>query len=160
MSDRPNHTVMNGVPMVCHGDHERHEGCVWEPLEPQGLSREAIQQGWRDYDAAVAGDVKLGVYGPTFNPPVVNAPETFPVSGEWIRDSFHPTGCGCGQHEPIDLYDTPIDLRPAPKTDPLDAAIAHLYANGDMFGVTLLKGFQRERDAEEDAKDTERARQA
>jgi len=109
MSDRSNHTVMNGVPMVCYGDHERHEGCVWEPLEPQGLSREAIQQGWRDYDAAVA------------------------------QDAVAP-----------------------PKRDILREVVEHLRNNGDYFGVKLIEsGFIGEdAHAEEDAEDTERARQA
>jgi hypothetical protein len=154
--------VLNGVPMVCYGDHDRHEDCEWVPLDGSvsELTREQIQQGWRDYDAAIAGDIKLGVYGPTINPPVVNVPEPFPVSGEWIRDEFHPTGCGCGQH--VDLYDKPIDLRPAPKRDIVREVVEHLRNNGDYFGVKLIEsGFIGEdSSAEEDAEDTERARQA
>lgn len=111
MSDRRNHTVMNGVPMVCYGLHERHEGCEWEPLEPEGLSREQIQQGWRDYDAATASDA-----------------------------------------EPL----------PAPKRDIIREVVECLRDHGDYFGVKLIEsGFIGEdAHAEEDAEDSERARQA
>jgi hypothetical protein len=73
------------------------------------MSREAIQRGWRDYDAAVAADKPINA---------------------------------------IDLYDTPIDLHPVPKPDPIDAAIEHLYANGDMFGVNTRDTSQDEQGAD------------
>lgn len=157
MADRNNYHVINGVPHICRADHHRSEDCVWEPLigthSDQPMTREAIQQGWRDYDAAIAAGM---------NPPVVHIVEPFEVSGEWRGNTFHPTDCTCGEHDKpisaIDLYDTPIDLRPVPKADPIDAAIAHLHDNGDYYGVTLLKGFQRERDAEEDAENSQRPR--
>lgn len=40
--------------------------------------------------------------------------------------------------QPIDLYDTPIDLRPVPKPDPIDTCIAYLRDHGDHYGVQLL----------------------
>jgi hypothetical protein len=39
----------------------------------------------------------------------------------------------------IDLYDTPIDLRPVPKLNVIDACIEHLRANRDYYGVELLE---------------------
>jgi hypothetical protein len=153
--DRNNHCVIDGVPMVCYGDHERHEDCVWEPLiEP--MTREAIQQGWRDYDAAIADAPPKFLEGSRGT--MIDLGSGIISSNGEQRAAYrrdHPE-----EFPEIDLYDKPIDLRPTPKPDPLDAAIEHLHTNGDMYGVTLLRGFQRERDAEENAKDTERARQA
>lgn len=39
----------------------------------------------------------------------------------------------------IDLYDTPIDLRPLPKPDPVADCIEYLRSHGDFFGVQLLE---------------------
>jgi hypothetical protein len=33
-----------------------------------------------------------------FEPPVIDVSYPFDVSGEWIGDSFHPTGCTCPTH--------------------------------------------------------------
>lgn len=136
--------------MVCYGEHERHADCEWVPLDgsveitlPEGMTREAIQQGWRDYDAAMG-------------PAVVHVAEPFEVSGEWIGDAFHPTGCTCGGH--VDLYDKPIDLRPVPKPSVIDACIEHLRGHRDFYGVELLELAKVRGDVKEDAKDTERAR--
>jgi hypothetical protein len=50
-------------------------------------------------------------------------------------DKSSETGTGM-KH--IDLYDTPIDLRPVPKPDPIAACIEHLRKHGDYYGVQLL----------------------
>lgn len=45
----------------------------------------------------------------------------------------------------IDLYDTPIDLRPLPKetrTSIINECIELLRAHGDYYGVRLLEGAQ------------------
>jgi hypothetical protein len=39
----------------------------------------------------------------------------------------------------IDLYDTPIDLRPVPKPSVIDACIEHLREHRDYYGVELLE---------------------
>ena len=43
----------------------------------------------------------------------------------------------------IDLYDTPIDLRPVPKPDPVEDCIEYLRSHGDWFGVNLLTEMKR-----------------
>jgi hypothetical protein len=45
----------------------------------------------------------------------------------------------------IDLYETPIDLRPVPKLDIAEECIAYLLAHGDHYGVQLLRELQREK---------------
>ena len=45
--------------------------------------------------------------------------------------------------KPIDLYDTPIDLRPVPKPDPVEECIEYLRSHGDYFGVNLLLEMNR-----------------
>jgi len=83
--------------MVCYGNHERYEGCQWEPLEP-------------------AADL----------------PEST---------------CHFSQEYPVDLYDKPIDTRPAPKALTPEQVREHtiydciktLQENCDYFGVSLLR---------------------
>jgi hypothetical protein len=57
----------------------------------------------------------------------------------------------------IDLYDTPIDLRPVPKIDPVEKCRLYLWEHGDYFGVQLLE--QMENEEAEDIKDIERPRE-
>lgn len=53
---------------------------------------------------------------------------------------------------PIDLYDTPIDLRPLPKFS-LEFAIEYLRDHGDHYGASLLTEYG------EDTGNIERARE-
>ena len=57
----------------------------------------------------------------------------------------------------IDLYDTPIDLRPLPKKDTVANCIEYLRNNRDYYGVSLLERMQDEE--AKDIKDTERPRE-
>ena len=62
--------------------------------------------------------------------------------------------------KPIDLYDTPIDLRPVPKQDPVEECIEYLRSHGDYFGVNLLNQMRVERvTRQEDSENPERARE-
>jgi hypothetical protein len=55
----------------------------------------------------------------------------------------------------IDLYDTPIDLRPSPKFDPIEECRLYLWEHGDYYGVQLLEKMEHD---EEDAENSERSR--
>jgi hypothetical protein len=55
----------------------------------------------------------------------------------------------------IDLYDTPIDLRPVPKPDPVETCIAYLREHGDHYGVQLLTRMKAD---EEDVANSQRSR--
>lgn len=52
--------------------------------------------------------------------------------------------------QPIDLYDTPIDMRPLPKKGPeelrieiISECVEYLREHGDHYGVQLLNGKQQ-----------------
>lgn len=51
----------------------------------------------------------------------------------------------------IDLYDTPIDLRPVPKPDPVADCIEYLRSHGDYFGVNLLETLRAEQENTQDS---------
>ncbi len=48
----------------------------------------------------------------------------------------------------IDLYDTPIDLRPLPRRGTVVYCIEYLRDHGDHYGVRLLEKMRDEEDAE------------
>jgi len=91
---------VDGVTYVCHGEHERHEDCQWEPL---------------------ASDKSVNT---------------------------------------IDLYDTPIDLRPR-KPDLLRDVISYLRDHGDHYGAGLIEsGFVgSDPHVEENSETSERSRE-
>jgi hypothetical protein len=48
----------------------------------------------------------------------------------------------------IDLYDTPIDLRPLPRRGTVAYCIEYLRDHGDHYGVQLLEKMRDEENAE------------
>jgi hypothetical protein len=50
------------------------------------------------------------------------------------------------EEKQIDLYDTPIDLRPVPKPDPVEECIGYLRAHRDYYGVQLLEKMRAEQE--------------